>query len=457
MLLLVVLTAHLFLLFFSKFTLWPEMVVYPYLINSGFQLYKDIINPYPPLFTLFLSLFSRLFGYQPQSYQFLTWFLILTCDITIFLISRKIYKKNSYAVIATAFFALISLAFSVNGPWFDLAQTPLILLAFYFFQKFLFGGKSKELLTTAFLLTIAFFIKQNVVWFGVFITLALFSKFREKTFSLLMKNIYIVFPFLTILTLCLLYFFKTHTISNFVFWAFYFPFVKASQIPGYILLPTLKQLFVTFSLLVFFIPILVKGSNRSKLAFLAALSLLLFAYPRFDYFHLIPSLSLLSLSVGENITFLKKVNMPIKIISLMSLVFLTIFTARYLSRNWTQEVRFFEHDIFSSSIVIQKITKKNESIYIQNGPDQILPLSGRLPTKPWADDFPWYLEINNTQGKVLEGLEDQNPKYIISKPFEQGEKFGLASYRPTKIADFIDSHYHNVIQISDTLWLKERI
>lgn len=459
MLLLLPLTllVHLILLTNTRFTLWPEIVVYPYLLNNGFQLYSDLINPYPPLFTSFLSLFSKLFGYQPIPYQLLTWFLILLTDITIFQIVKINYKKNSYAMISIVFFASASLVFSINGLWFDLVQTPLILLSFFFLQKYLSRGKSKDLLITTHLLTIAFFIKQQVVWFGAFALIALYRKFRTKTPQILLKNAYIFLPFLIIFTLFLVYFSKTNILGDFLFWTFYFPFVKASQIHGYIQLPTLKQAFTILSLLAFFVPIIIKGSTKSKLTFWASSSLLLFAYPRFDYFHLIPAIALLSTTVGENIYLLKKINLPIRLVSTIGAIALIIFGARFLSHNWTQEVRFFEKDIFQTSIKIQELTKTGELVFIQNGPDQLLPLSQSLVPKPWVDDFPWYLEAGIIQDKVIAGLDNQKPKYIIAKPYDQGDKYAIGSYRPSKIANYISNHYQNTQQISDTLWIKERI
>src|SRR5216684_3579309 len=94
------LLVHLVLLFFTRFTLWPEMVVYPYLLNHGFLLYRDIINPYPPLLAYKLSFFASLFGYQPAPYQILTWLIILITDVAIFLAVAKVTKNSKIALLA---------------------------------------------------------------------------------------------------------------------------------------------------------------------------------------------------------------------------------------------------------------------------------------------------------------------------------------------------------------------
>src|SRR3990167_4377553 len=99
-----ILLVHLILLINSRFTLWPEMIVYPYLLNNDFLLYRDIINPYPPFLTWFLAFFSKIFGYFPFPYQILTWVIILIIDLSIFLITKKLFKKTFYALLSTSFF-----------------------------------------------------------------------------------------------------------------------------------------------------------------------------------------------------------------------------------------------------------------------------------------------------------------------------------------------------------------
>src|SRR3989344_731605 len=134
---LILLLLHTVLLINTQFTLWPEMVVYPYLINNDFLLYKDIINPYPPLLIWFLTLFAKIFGYAPLSYQILTWAVILIIDLSIYTITGKLFKKRFYQLVSTLFFVILSIPFGVNGLWFDLVQVPLILWSSYFFYRFL--------------------------------------------------------------------------------------------------------------------------------------------------------------------------------------------------------------------------------------------------------------------------------------------------------------------------------
>src|SRR3990167_8376827 len=93
MIIIALLLIHLIFLINTRFVLWPEMVVYPYLINNHFNLYSEIINNYPPLFIFLLTFWTQVFGYQPLNFQILTYLIIATIDLTILLIADKLFGK----------------------------------------------------------------------------------------------------------------------------------------------------------------------------------------------------------------------------------------------------------------------------------------------------------------------------------------------------------------------------
>jgi len=158
------LVLHIILLANTKFTLWPEMVVYPYLLNNNFLLYKDIINPYPPALSYFLGHFSKIFGYYPLPYELFTWAVVILTDILVFILATKITKRFFLGLLSASFFIIFSIPFGINGLWFDIIQTPFILLSIYFFYKFLKDDKTKHLSWSFLLLFVAIFIKQQVAW-----------------------------------------------------------------------------------------------------------------------------------------------------------------------------------------------------------------------------------------------------------------------------------------------------
>jgi len=184
------------------------------------------------------------------------------------------------------------------------------------------------------------------------------------------------------------------------------------------------------------------------------LGLTLFAYPRFGYFHLIPLISFLSIFFGQNLVNLSKTKSILKLIAIFGFIGISVFFVNYLKTAFTKEIRFFEKDIFTSAAYIKNITTSGEMLYIQNGPDQIYSITGRLPIKPWADEFPWYLEDSRLQQKVVDSLKVLKPKFILFKPYDTGKKYETGVYRPELINDYIDSNYILKERISDQLWLK---
>ncbi|MDO8487529.1 MAG: glycosyltransferase family 39 protein [Candidatus Curtissbacteria bacterium] len=452
------LLSHLILLFFTRFTLWPEMVVYPYLLNHGFLLYRDIINPYPPLLAFKLSIFATIFGYQPAPYQILAWLLILITDVAIFLAAAKITKSPKKALAVTLFFIVLSIPFGVNGLWYDLVQTPFIIVAVYFFGRYLEKKiDNVDLLVSAVSLAVAFFIKQQALWLILwFLAVLVYRKWKDKK-NLLRAVFIMVAPILIGLGLEILYVVQKGIFQDFVTWTVYLPFFKASQMPGYVLLPTLRQAATVALLFLIFTPVVLKRNFPQIFYLSTAVVLLLFAYPRFDFFHLIPSLSILALVFALSINDFQKQKSLGAIISLGALVFFSLVTASYLKSNWTREVRFFEKDVSKAADVLQKVNPKGKPIFLQNVSGQILVISQTLPTKPWADSFPWYLEMPAVQANIIGGILNEKPDIVVYKPYTGMGKYQIASYRPQKVADFLDQNYKEVLKIDGNLQLKARL
>lgn len=459
------LLGHLILLFFTRFTLWPEMVVYPYLLNHGFLLYRDIISPYPPLLLYKLSFFANIVGYQPLPYQLLTWAIILTVDILIFKLAKSATAKTSSAVLATVFFIILSIPLGVNGLWFDLIQTPLILISVFYFGRFL-DKKSdyKSLIISALTLSIAFFIKQQALWlvFWFLANMLFYSRRNLKKREVFLRKIdkpvfILIAPLAAGILIEALIFLPQNLLNDFVFWTITLPFFKASSMPGYVLLPTARQILTLAGIFLIFTPVILKRNSTQMFYLLTAAILILFAYPRFDYFHLIPALSVLALTAALSFDDFKRSELIPLTVSLTALIFLCAVTGRFMQRNWTKEVRFFEKDVYETANVLSKVNPKGKPVFLQNVSGQILPLSRTLPTKPWADSFPWYLEIPAVQTNIIAGILNEKPDFVIYKPYRGEGTYELASYRPQKIADFLDGSYTQFGKIPGGLILKTRL
>lgn len=440
-----------------RFTLWPEMVVYPYLVNNGFALYKDLISPYPPTVILVLSFLTKVVGYNPPIFQITTWLVIIVIDLTLYFVTLKITRNVLPSLVSLFFFLFLSIPFGINGLWFDLIQTPLILFSVYYFYRF-FQKLDFRYLNIAFMLTVlAFFVKQQAVWL-IFAYLAVLAANDPRNIAKTFRNLFPSFVLLVSTTVCfVIYTIISDSLKEFVNWVFIFPFFKASNMPGYIHLPTSQQAILIILAFGLCVPSVFIAKTKNYLIFVISLFLILFAYPRFDFFHLIPALAVLSILFGQSLQILSKANSYLKLTLLLFVFLLATYTVRYISRNNTAEIRFFEPEILAAAHVLELTTDKKEPVYIQNGPDQILALASRLPVKPWADEFPWYLENSSLQNTIVRSIIRDKTKFIVFKPYDQGEKYDLGVYRPNEIANYLDRQYSDYFQLSENLWIKKKL
>lgn len=443
---------HILLLANWSFTLWPEIIVYPYLLNNNFSLYTEIFNPYPPALIYLLSIFSSLTSYSITSFQIFTWVIILVIDILVYKISYILFKSLRRAVLSLLFFVLFSIPLAVNGIWFDLVQTPIILLFVFFLIKSLEEKQNKSLYLASILLAIGVFIKQSAALLYIPFIILLISNnthWKKIVFKL-------ISPLIILFGVHLLFFSYLGIVKSYIYWNFTFPLFEASSSPGYVLLPNGMQLLIILSLILIFIPLFNSKNYLIKNILLISPFLIFYLYPRFDYFHLIPFLALISLLFGMNVQAFKKSSNLIRLISIVGFVIIISFSLRYYLLNYGNTIRFFEPEIIEAARVLEKINTDSEDVYILNGPDQLLPLASLNPIKPWADEFPWYLENNNHQEKILASLKKENPKYIVFKPYENKGKYELGSYKPIKIVNHVFNNYEDTIQLTKTLWLKQR-
>jgi len=133
-LLLIILGVHLFLLTQLMFTAWPEMTLWPYLMNSGWLPYTDIAIAHTPLLLVKLLLFYKIFGVGILQLKIFTWITILLSDVLIFLIAKKLWNLK-VAFVSLIASIILSIFYDGNGLWFDLFLVPMILGSYYFLKQ----------------------------------------------------------------------------------------------------------------------------------------------------------------------------------------------------------------------------------------------------------------------------------------------------------------------------------
>lgn len=429
LLLLVLLGIHLFLLVNLKFTAWPEMLSYPYLRNNGYLLYKDMIHPYPPVLTMALSIVYKLFGYKLIVLKIFTWLIILVNDVLIFLIVKKMVNSERWAVISVIFYVLIQPFLEGNQLWFDLAIVPAILLSTYYILQ-------KKYFWSGLFLGVAILTKQTAGLYLVFGIL--YIAFKEKNFKKLLD--FVIGPIILFLVL-VLRLTTEGALSGFFNWTLIYPFTWWSKFPGYVQMTLSRREIVILVLLVTPAILLVFKSGKSlfkeKSILLTTFYLLLsfvLVYPRFSFFHLQLSIAFCAILYG---VFLSKLKFSYILHTAYCILLFVLICLPVLKTDWGEETRFWGSEDVKAAELIKNSTKPDDLIYLLGPHSGLYVLSGRLPPKPWVDNYGWYLEIPGVQEEIINRWETNKPEIVFTSNIQEGNWYNLGTYRPQKIVDWI--------------------
>jgi hypothetical protein len=339
----------------TQFTLWPEMLMYPWLFNHGFLLYRDIVNPYFPLLTWILTLLTKIGGYSPNVYIAFTWGYILAAQIIFLIICMRIFKRKFEVFYAFLIYVLLFIAFEGNGLWFDLICMLPLLVAFYYLIQ-------QKYFTVGLFLGLGLLIKQTVIWTIIGTIIFLISEKKYK------KVPHILFPIVVLLSVMVLIFYEQGILPDFYYWTIKQAFGGMQTTPEFVQWPTRRNIIImifAFGLpFVYFKKIL--KDRISKLAVIFFIFTFLFAFPRFGYFHLVAALPFFAIMSVKTI-------LPSKILAAVQLMLIIAVVIFLTPRNLSFSVRFF------SPTTIQKDSALSK-YFMQN----------KLPKKPWIDNFPWY-------------------------------------------------------------------
>ncbi len=444
-----VLGLHLFLLFNLQFTAWPEMLSYAFLKNHGFNLYKDLVYPYPPLLTILLSQIYTIFGYKVEVLKITTWIFISINDFLIYIIVKRFTKNNLYILLSVLFYAITQPFLEGNMMWFDLAIVPMILSAIYF----LLGSKNtKNLFFAGLFLSLAALIKQTTGIFIILIPIILLSE--KNNFKKIM--VFLVMPIFT-LTILIFYLFLIGTLKEFFNWVIIYPFIYWTKFPGYIQMniPKGSILTILFLLVPIFILIYKKiafaEKNLKLLLIFLGVSFLL-VYPRFSFFHLQTFIAISAIFFGYLLTRIRKSYL---LISLTLIITFAFIDYPILKRDWGKETRFYSSSDKNIINVISQNVAPDENVYLLGLPSSYYGFSNRLPSKPWVDNFGWYLEIPGIQDQIISRWEENKPQKIIWQIPLGGNWYDLGTYQPDKITSWIEKNYIKKQLLADNIWLWE--
>lgn len=406
---------HILILSQLRFEVWPEMLLMPYLMKNGFELYRDMVAPWTPGLMWILQGWFWLTGLSVWNLKFLTWLIIVIIDTLIYFVASRRWGKMS-GIVALTSFVLLQPLFDGNGLWFDLAVVPLLLLAFHF--------------NNPLFLAPAFLIKQSVVW--------LFPLFWKQWKRLALGIIGLI-------GLSMIYFWLKGNLGDYWFWAYDFTFRLFPRMPGHLDLGNWRNWALALApFLLIGVMRVIRGIKRERAMgeepLVWAGLAILFALPRFGLFHFQPAIAFLALEIGSLYKYYKSYkNYKIYILISLMAVYLGFSWFRIIKAQWQKPDRFLEQDAYQVATKMVLGIDRNQPVLLVNGPELAYVLSGRLPPKPWLTQFPWFLELPGFQEKLVDKFKSQNLKQMLLFKYQNEGEFVPGSYKPVKLLEYIDS------------------
>lgn len=443
--LLILLVFHLFLLFNLQFTAWPEMFSFPYLLNNGFGLYRDMVVPYPPFLILVLAGLFKVFGYKVVVLKIFAWALILASDVVLFLILKRLFKKD-YLI----FFSLITYIFlqsflDGNMLWFDNVLVLPVLLIFYNLVKYFRNKDKKSLMYIGLFSAVAVLIKQTAaIYFLIsFLIVLIIEKANIKKIS----GIFLFPAFGALIFVG--YLLLSGDFAHFWNWTIYFPFKFWSKLPNYVDLDlsfseARNLRLALLALLPFFVNIL-KSRRIERVVVWFLLAALIAIYPRFSYFHLQPALPFYAILVSVTLGGLRKFW---KISYLVFVVVIAVTIIRpFAFVNWKVGTRFVDD---MNKVVLQELNSvsNKDTVFLMGYHSLYYVYSQKLPPKPWLDIYNWHYEIPGVQESVLNSFIQNPPGVVLIDP--------STNYFPKQIVNWVQNNY-NLDELDENIqiWRKE--
>ncbi|HWA51994.1 MAG TPA: hypothetical protein VG895_03010 [Patescibacteria group bacterium] len=433
--LLLILGLHLIILNLLQFTAWPEMISFPYFLNHGFINYSDMVHAYPPLLVVLLSVVYKIFGYKLIALEIFGWIGFLVNDFLIFLILKKLTKKEYLAVCGVLVYVFLQPILEGNMVWPDLFMSPFLLGGFLLFLN-------KRFFLTGLILVLAVLTKQTGIFYlGIVGFCLLFKKDVKNIFKYIFGITIIILPFLFSLIM-------QTSLKDFINWTIIYPSKYWTKFPGYVqLLPTAREGILLFILIISILLILTKSFKqvkRKKEFYLLSsffLAGIIGFYPRFSFFHLQPAIAFfviliiyLSSKINFNYYLLFLIPILVLIINIRSLQFRG-------SRFWSSD------EILAKTV--QRDSLQNKPIYLLGLNSDIYAFSDRFPNKPWLDNFGWYLEIPGVQESVIKSFNTNKPSAIFWAAPQNGNWYDIGTYQPKMITDWIKENYVYTKNISE--------
>lgn len=421
---------HIFTLSKIVFFPYPELFVYPYLVERGLIPYKQIFDQHLPSFLLSPFNFYDLGLRNEATARIYLYLIVISAHFLIFLISRNLFENKKKLFIGNTFYLLTQPLFEGNYLWIDSFLTPILLLAFWFSLKLIEKNEARWALLTGICLGLSIYFKQTMFLLVIFLILFFYSTAK----SLKVITILAISSLIPIAT-SLIWIYMIGVWEKFIYWVFSFNLGVYAKMGGK--LPSFLQFIRIF--IFWFISFFWLLSKRKKTFTLLAMFIFfsfLISLPRFEFLHLQPSLAFLVVCLfgiyDEKRTF-GKVYLG------LLLTVVTIWWSVFLRKNLLRESTIFTPEILLVSNIIKAETKETDPIFILGPQSIIYPLSYRLPAgRVFTVNVPWNMSVS--EGVIYRSVLAEPPKLIVRDQTASIDGQKVVDFS-TELNRFIEENY----------------
>lgn len=432
---------HLGLLSLTQFTVWPEILSYPYLVSRGYTLYSDFVHPYPPLLTLVLVPLYQLFGYTPLVARIFAYALVIVSDVLVYKITLSVTRRQIYSTLAVFIYAVLHVSLDGNMIWFDtvIVSSSLAVLYFVLQSRYRMAGL---------FLALSVATKQTAGLMGLVVVEYLFWQSKNKGKDLIQ---FLSAPALIGILLSLILV-VWGVFDDMFMWVIKLPFTHWSAFPGYVELHLLRRDWWILGSLGAPLLLLAKRKKETPLLLGFFVAALVMVYPRFSYFHL--QLAIAVLPICYATIFAQK---RLKWLYVYLAAVLLFVAKPTLMRLGQYEMRFATSKEYALGSDIHSLMSNHSGTVFLLGIDSSQYVYANvLPPKPWVDNYGWYFEMPTVMETTLMRWEENPPVVVLRRPPFDGAWYALGTYEPKPLLAWLESHYVKTGHLSGTIEVWER-
>lgn len=446
-----ILLVHSFVLTKLIYFPYPELFIYPYLINHGLAPYGQILDQhFPGLMFLPVNL-NNLGMTTPEIARIWSIGLVVATQLMLFFISGAILKSRYKALVVNLLYLVWQPFFEGWVFWIDSFLPLLLLSAFYCLYRGNQGDQGKKgekwLFISGLFLGLGVVFKQIVLPLSVFVLVYLIWKQRN-----LRVTLSYIFGLSLPIVLMVIYLISIEVLEDFWYWTVTFNLTTFAQF-GRGGGPSLAHL--TRVLLVFGSVFLVVRKIRFREAQIVTIFLigaLLGLSTRFDFVHFQPALPFALMAFVFVLGGLRKF-WGLGVITLYSLItvwWLVIFYKGHLG----DRVISFDSRTKILASKIKDYTRPGEKIFVFGAQPHLYQMSETLPAGDiFVFQFPWFFQV--AEKRILEGIIKDQPRIIVSDRTTEIEDQRITDFGRA-IDQYINQNYQKIDNVGTTDILRRK-